>query len=81
MKNMTVNVLLLLASIGVTALYYTLVMWLLDKGSEVFGRQSVIGDLFEKVGFWLSHFGLGLIIFPILVIVAYMVLRKWFGGS
>lgn len=81
MKKMMMNVLLLLAAIGVTALFYTLVMWLLDKGSEVFGRQSVIGDFFEKAGFWLSHFGFGLIIFPILVIVAFLVLRKWFGGS
>ncbi|MBA1331624.1 hypothetical protein QQ73_10935, partial [Candidatus Endoriftia persephone str. Guaymas] len=57
MKKMLTNILLFLAAIGVTALFYALTMWLLDKGSEVFGRQSVIGDLFEKSGFWLSHLG------------------------
>ncbi len=81
MKKMLTNVLLFLAAIGVTALFYALIMWLLDKGSEVFGRQSVIGDLFEKSGFWLSYFGFGLIIFPVLVIVVFWMFRKWIGGS
>ena len=81
MKKMLTNILLFLTAIGATALFYALTMWLLDKGSEVFGRQSVIGDLFEKTGFWLSHLGFGLIIFPVLVIVVFWMFRKWIGGN
>jgi len=73
------NLVLLLAAIGVVTLFYALVLWLLDKGSEIFGHQSFIGVFFEKTGFWLSHFGFGPIIFPIFVILAFLVLRKWFG--
>lgn len=79
MKNMLANFLLFLASIVSTALIYAFVMWSLDKGSEIFGRQSAIGDFFEKSGFWLSHFGFGLIIFPVLVILVYLLLRRLFS--
>lgn len=81
MKRMLGYVLLFLFAIGATALFYAMIMWMLDKGSEVFGRQSYIGNILEKSGFCLSHLGFGVLIFPILVIVVFWILRKWFGAS
>ena len=80
MKRVMKNLILFLASVGITYLVYAVMMWLLDKGSQFLGRESALGNIFEKLLFWLSHLGLGLIIFPILVVLMFFLLKKIWGN-
>lgn len=81
MKKVFGTLILISLSVGITYLLYSGVMWLLDKGSEILGRESVVGNFFEKALFWLSHLGFGLIIFPALVAFVFFVLRKLLGSK
>ena len=79
MKRVMTNIVLFIASVGITYLAYAGIMWVLDKGSQTLGRGSPIGNIFEKLLFWLSHLGFGLIIFPILALLIFFVLRKYWN--
>jgi len=55
---------------------YSLVLYTLDALSGYFGRSSGVGGIFEALLFWLSYFGFGLILFPILVVITFYYLNK-----
>jgi len=72
------KLLLALVSILLAYLSYSLLIWGLDIGSSYFGLQSAIGSIIEKSLFWLSHFGLGLIMLPVIAIIMFYYLNKRF---
>jgi hypothetical protein len=81
MKKVFGILILISLSVGTTYLLYSGVMWLLDKGSEILGRENVVGNFFEKALFWLSHLGFGLIIFLALVVLVFFILQKLLGSK
>ena len=70
------NIILLVVSIGASYLIYAVIGWTIDKCSQFFGRESAIGSIAEKALFWLSPLGMGVIIFPVLVIIMFLVFKK-----
>lgn len=81
MKRVFGTFILISLSVGITYLLYSGVMWVLDKGSEILGRESVVGNYFEKALFWLSHLGFGIIIFPSLVVLVFFIFQKLLGSK
>ena len=81
MKKILGILIVLSLSIGITYLLYVAVMWLLDKSSEILGRESALGDFSEKALFWLSHLGFGFVIFPTIVGLVYFILQRLWGDK
>ena len=81
MKKLMKNLLLFISAIGITYIGYAGIMLLLDKGSQALGRESAFGNTLEKLLFWLSHLGFGLILFPLLTLLVFFLLYKQFGRS
>lgn len=79
MKKLMKSLFLLIAAIGITYFVYAGIMWALDKGSQALGRSSAVGNVLEKLLFWLSHLGFGLIIFPLLASLVFFFLYKHFA--
>jgi len=76
MKRLLQYFLLLIASVGITYLAYAIMMWGFHKASEFFGVSSTSGKFFGHLYVSLSHLGFGLVIFPVLVVIVFFLLKK-----
>jgi hypothetical protein len=70
------NIVNIALSIVLVAVFYGLVLIILDQIARKFSSSSYVGDVAEKALLWLGHFGFGFIIYPVLVAVVFIWLRK-----
>ena len=67
---------LIIISVIISTITYSLVLWTIDTLSQYVGMQSLFGRILEASLFWLSHFGFGLVLFPALIIMVFYLLNR-----
>ena len=76
MRPIILKSILVAISIILAYVLYSLVMLTLDELTNYFGRETTTGNMLESLLMWLSHFGFGLILLPLLSISVFYYLNK-----
>jgi hypothetical protein len=75
MKFIKNLILFIFISIGVLLIYSLIIIGLI-KLSQLFEQDSLIGNIFSETALWGGQFGFGIIIYPLLVIIIFLVIIK-----
>ena len=76
MSALIKKTILAISSIVLGVLLYWLFMWSLDSIARYLGSQTTVGNFFVKTSLWLSHFGYGPILLPVIIIFIFYILNK-----